>query len=56
MKSLKKIIAFFLLIFATGIFITVLSVNNTLKKEVDQETVTVSNDSLNAFSIKKKAV
>jgi len=56
MKSLKKIIVLFLFIFATGIFITVLSVNKTLNKEVNQETVEVSYDSLNNYQRVEKTV
>ena len=57
MKSLQKIIAFFLIIFATGIFITVVSINKTLKKESKQETVEISYDSLKHYErVTKKTV
>jgi hypothetical protein len=56
MKNLKKIIAFFLIIFATGVLLAVFSVNKTLKKETREETVNVSTDTLNKFLVKKKMV
>lgn len=56
MKSLQKIIAFFLLIFASGILITYVSVTKTLKKQTYQETVKVANDSLHQFKSTKKIV
>ncbi|MGG8495895.1 hypothetical protein ACQY1Q_05730 [Tenacibaculum sp. TC6] len=39
MKNLRKIIALFLLIFITGIIVTVVSINATLKKPTTQKTL-----------------
>ena len=39
MKNLRKIIAFFLFIFITGIIVTVVSINTTLNKKIPTELV-----------------
>ncbi len=39
MKNLRKIIAFFLFIFITGIIVTVVSINTTLNKKTPTEIV-----------------
>ena len=56
MKKLKRVIAFFILILTTGIFITVISVKKTLNRETTYETVKVTKDSLNKLDTKSKTV
>ncbi len=56
MKNLRKIVALFLFIFITGIFVTIMSVNRTLDKKTPTETVEVSSDSLYLNKTEKKAV
>ncbi len=56
MKNLRKIVALFLFIFITGIFVTVMSVNKTLDKKTPTETVEISSDSLHFNKTPKKAV
>jgi hypothetical protein len=56
MKNLRKIIALFLLIFVTGIFITVVSVNKTLDKKSPSTTVEITKDSLYLLKAEKEAV
>ncbi|CAM1350401.1 MULTISPECIES: hypothetical protein [Tenacibaculum] len=45
MKNLRKIIALFLLIFITGIIVTVISINTSFKKNTSEQKIT-SKDSI----------
>ncbi|MBG7611961.1 hypothetical protein IU405_06840 [Polaribacter sp. BAL334] len=57
MKNLRKIIALFLFIFFTGIFVTVKTVQKTLRKsELPQKTVDAKKDSINLYKNKKSTV
>lgn len=57
MKNLRKIIALFIGIFITGIIVTVVSINSTLKKEQPKEdSVKVVQDSTYLLKSEKKAV
>ena len=52
MTELHKIIGFFIFIFITGIFISVLHINTTFKKQQQTETVKVL-DSTEINTVKK---
>ena len=58
MKHLHKIIALFILIFATGIVITISNINSPLNKETHSptETVKIQKDSTNLNKIGAKIV
>ncbi|WP_158091353.1 hypothetical protein [Tenacibaculum holothuriorum] len=57
MKNLRKIIALFIGIFITGIIVTVVSINSTLKKEQPKEdSLKVVQDSTYLLKSEKKAV
>jgi hypothetical protein len=49
MKSLLQINAFYIYIFITDIFVTVISINNTLNKQSYKESVEIAKDSLYRF-------
>lgn len=52
MKNLRKIIAFFLLIFIAGIIVTAVSINTSLKKKTPTHTTEIKKDTL--FTVKNK--
>lgn len=57
MKNLRKIIAFFLFIFITGIVVTVKTVQKTLRKtELPKKTVDAKKDSICIYKNKKTTV
>ena len=57
MKNLRKIIALFVFIFLTGIFITVRNINSSLNKsEVTNETVEIQKDTLSLLKTENKTV
>lgn len=56
MKNLRKIIAFFLLIFVTGIIITAVSVHTSLNKKVPTHTTEIQKDTLPIIKPKKENV
>ncbi|MEO9571427.1 MAG: hypothetical protein ABJH82_14580 [Polaribacter sp.] len=57
MKNLRKVIILFAFIFITGIFVTVITVNNSLNKtEITNETVDVQKDTLYLLKTEKKTV
>ena len=57
MKNLRKIIALFVFIFLTGIFITVITIHTSLNKsEVTNETVEIQKDTLSLLKTENKTV
>ena len=57
MKNLHKIIILFAVIFITGIFVTVITVNTSLNKSVhSNETVDIQKDTLYLLQTEKKTV
>jgi len=57
MKNLRKIIALFVFIFLTGIFITVITINSSLNKsEITNETVEIQKDTLSLLKTENKTV
>ncbi|WP_198519815.1 hypothetical protein [Polaribacter sp. ALD11] len=57
MKNLYKIITLFAIIFITGIFVTVITVNSSLNKfESQEKTVEVQKDTLYLLKAEKKTV
>lgn len=57
MKNLYKIITLFLIIFVTGIFVTVMTVNTSLDKfETTKKTVEIQKDTLYLLKVENKTV
>ena len=57
MKNLHKIIVLFAVIFITGIFFSVITVNTSLNKiETSNETVEIQMDTLSLLKAEKKTV
>ena len=56
MKSLRKIIALFLIIFIAGIIITAVSINSTLNKKEPAQTLKEKKDTLYLIKAEKKSV
>lgn len=57
MKHLRKIIALFIFIFLTGIFITVITINTSLNKtEITKENVEIQKDTIYLLKAEKKTV
>ncbi|QTD39411.1 hypothetical protein JL193_09215 [Polaribacter batillariae] len=57
MKNLYKIIALFAIIFLTGVYVTVITVNATLNKvDAPQKTVEIQKDTTHLLKAEKKTV
>ena len=57
MKNLRKIIALFAFIFITGICITVVTINSSLKnKETPKKTVEIQKDTIYLLKAEQKTV